>query len=69
MDKVILISVLCSVFSALITFFIMSVSGKKAVEKHEENCVARRDFQNIKLALAFLIQKTGGNPNDYNLMR
>jgi type II secretory pathway component PulC len=68
MSETILISVLVSAFSVLATFFVTHSQDRKIVQKHEQTCHARKDFQDIKIALAFLVIKTGGNPKDYNLI-
>ena len=68
MSETAMVSILCSVFSVLVTFFVTHIVDMAQVRKHEQNCPARKDLQSIKAALVYLVVKTGGNPKDLDLM-
>lgn len=81
-DQVVLI-VVSTVFGALLSFFITTLSHKSATKtialevvkvaltNHELECnkTTKNEIHKLTKAMVFIVSEMGGNPNDYGLFQ
>lgn len=56
-----------SVLTYFITIITQSKTVQAMIDKHQDECIARRDIQVIKSAIVWLVTKNGGKLSDLGL--